>query len=238
MFKNRMYKWGYFPETRHYDLNSLFERKNRAEILWCGRFLEWKHPEIAINVALRLKADGYDFVLKFIGTGVMEDKLRQMIVENHLEENIRLLGPMPPEKVRDNMERAGIYLFTSDRQEGWGAVLNESMNSGCAVIASHTIGAVPYLLKNNKNGLIYDFDNSEALYSNVRLLLDNPGEQRRLGEAAYKTITEEWNAEVAAERLVNLSKHILDGDKYPDLYKSGPCSRAEIIKDNWIKNAN
>ena len=127
-------------------------------------------------------------------------------------------------------------MFTSDRQEGWGAVLNESMNSGCAVVASHAIGAVPYLMKHNSNGLIYKSGDIDALYQNVKYLLDHPEEQRRLGEAAYRTITEEWNAEIAAERFVNLAQHILDGDKYPDLYESGPCSKAEIIKDDWFND--
>ena len=33
------------------------------------------------------------------------------------------------------MEQADIYLFTSDRNEGWGAVANEAMNSACAMVA-------------------------------------------------------------------------------------------------------
>lgn len=234
LYKNRMYKWGYFPETKHYDLHSLLARKKQTKILWCGRFLDWKHPDDAIRIAHRLKSDGYDFALNIIGTGIMEETLRQMICKNRLEENVHLLGSMPPGKVREHMEQAGIYLFTSDRQEGWGAVLNESMNSGCAVVASHAIGAVPYLMKHNSNGLIYKSGNVDALYQNVKYLLDYPEVQRRLGEAAYHTITDEWDAGIAAERFVNLAQHILDGEQYPDLYSSGPCSKAEVIKDDWF----
>lgn len=51
---------------------------------------------------------------------------------------------MKASEVRSYMEKADIYLFTSDFNEGWGAVLNESMNSGCAVVASHAIGSVPF----------------------------------------------------------------------------------------------
>ena len=54
------------------------------------------------------------------------------------------------------MERADIYLATSDRQEGWGAVINEAMNSGCAVVADHMMGAVPYLISHEENGMIYN----------------------------------------------------------------------------------
>lgn len=234
LYKNRTYKWGYFPETKKYQVTSLFACKNRRIILWCGRFLDWKHPEYVIEVAKRLKNEGYDFEIHFIGTGILEENLKKKVLDYGLEDYVLFLGSMKPEQVREHMELAGIYLFTSDRQEGWGAVLNESMNSGCAVVASHEIGAVPYLLKNGENGLVYQSGNIDMLFEKVKYLLDNPDEQERLGIAAYHTIVNEWNGEVAAERFVNLVEHILNGEKYPDLYESGPCSRAEIIKEDWF----
>ena len=51
---------------------------------------------------------------------------------------------------------------------------------------------------------------------------------------AYKTITELWNAEVAAERFVLLSKEI-EKHGHCDLFEDGPCSRAEVIKNNWFE---
>jgi glycosyltransferase involved in cell wall biosynthesis len=45
-----------------------------------------------------------------------------------------------------------VFIFTSDRNEGWGAVLNEAMGSGCAVVAADLIGSVPYLIEHKKMG--------------------------------------------------------------------------------------
>lgn len=234
LFKNKAYKWGYFPETKIYDIIDLIKQKDHTHILWCGRFLDWKHPDDVIQVARKLLADGYSFTLDFIGNGIMESQLRSMVEGTELENCICFLGSMPPSKVRNYMEKAGIYLFTSDKQEGWGAVLNESMNSGCAVVASHAIGSVPYLIENNVNGLIYESGNVDMLCEKVKYLLDNYDEQNRLGQAAYRTITELWNAEVAAERLIQLSQRILDGVSYPNIYETGPCSKAEILSDDWF----
>lgn len=234
LFRNRSYKWGYFPATSSYEWGVLQQGKEKRKILWAGRLLPWKHPDDAICLAKLLKNAGYDFSLDIIGIGGMEESLKQMISENNLSDSVHLLGAMKPHEVRAHMEKAGIFLFTSDRQEGWGAVLNESMNSGCAVVASHAIGAVPFLLKNGENGLVYRSGDVDMLYKKVAFLLDHPGEQAKLGQAAYRTIVDEWNAEVAAERFVNLAQHILNGEKYPDLYQSGPCSRAEIITESWF----
>ena len=66
-------------------------------------------------------------------------------------------------------------------------------------------------------------------------ILDNPSEQERMGLAAYHTIVDEWNSDIAAERFMNLSEHILKGEGYPDLYDSGPCSKAEKIRDDWFE---
>ncbi len=233
LFKGHTYKWGYFPKTVKYDEEELFANKKKNLILWCARFLPLKHPEHVIEVADRLKKDGYDFELHFIGIGPIEDEMKNLVKEKGLQDNVVFLGSMKPEEVRERMNKAGVFLFTSDRQEGWGAVLNESMNSGCAVVASHAIGAVPFLMKDEENGIVYESGNVDMLFEKAKYLLDHPEEQERLGRNAYQTIVTEWNAEEAASRFLNLAKHILKGEKNLQLYESGPCSKAETICEEW-----
>ncbi len=236
LFRHRSYKWGYFPETRRYpDIGELFAQKRKTTILWCGRFLDWKHPDDVIEIARRLRDDGRSFRIELAGTGEMEHELKRLTAKYELTEFVHFLGALTPAAVREHMQAAGIYLFTSDRREGWGAVLNEAMNSACAVIASDAIGAVPYLVKSGVNGCVYSSGDTNELYEKLVWLLDNPAAQERLGRAAYETITSLWNAEIAAARLVQLSQAILDGCPSPDLFPDGPCSRAEPIYENWYK---
>ena len=230
----KCFRWGYFPENKTYRIADMYAKKDSRRILWAGRFLDWKHPDDALQIAKRLKDAGHGFHMDIVGNGEMEAKLKAMTDTMGLEKCVTFPGSMPPDEVRGLMEQAGIYLFTSDRYEGWGAVLNESMNSGCAVVVSHAIGSVPYLMKHRENGLIYKSGDVDGLYAHVKCLLDNPDEQERLGRAAYETITGLWNAEVAAQRLMTLSEHLLAGEKYPDLFEDGPCSRAEVLGDHWF----
>jgi len=227
-FLNKAYKWGYFPEVKQYDdIDRLLDCKEPASILWVGRFLDWKHPEAVVEVARRLRRDGYDFQMKLIGSGETWDDINRMVEENDLQQQVLLPGAVPSEEVREYMEAAAIYLFTSDRNEGWGAVLNESMNSACAVVASDAIGAVPFLLKDGENGLVYHSGNVDELYEKVRSLLDDPERGRTLGRKAYETMMGPWNAEAAARRLLKLAQALLAGEKRPELFEEGPCSRAE-----------
>lgn len=202
-YPGKMLRWGYFPETRHYDMEELFGRKKAGSILWAARFLELKHPELPIELAKWLKEQGYTFHLSMIGGGEQQEKVEKLIAEYQVEDCVTLPGYCTPEEVRGAMEEADIYLATSDRLEGWGAVVNEAMNSGCAVVADHMMGAVPFLLKQNVNGMIYKDGQKQMLFEQVKKLLDDRGLCRRLGEAAYETIVNEWNAEEAADRLVN-----------------------------------
>lgn len=236
-FRTRRYKWGYFPETRRYDLDALLSGKNPKRILWCGRFLPLKHPDDALQAAERLMHEGVNFELEMIGSGPMEAQLRAEIAARGLSERVHMLGAMPTDAVRTRMEQAGIFLFTSDFSEGWGVVLNEAMNGGCAAVASHAIGAVPYLLKHGQNGLIYRNGNLDALTDRLRTLLCDPSMQRRFGRQAYETITQLWNAEVAAERFVTLAAHLVNHARC-DLFDDGPCSRADVLPNDWFREEN
>lgn len=232
MFKNKMYRWAYFTETKRYDdIENLIENKQKNSLLWVARLIELKHPEHILEVVRRLKKDGYCLSLNIVGSGPMEETLKRIAAENEITEEVTFCGAVSPEEVRRYMERAEIFAFTSNREEGWGAVVNEAMNSGCAVVGSSAAGAVPFLICDGQNGLSYPSGDVEMLYKKIRYLLDNTSERKRMGKEAYRTITELWNADVAAERLINLSKRFLSGEKSPMLYENGPCSIAEILKE-------
>ena len=229
LFRGRAFRWGYFPTTGRYDPDTLLRGKKSGRILWAGRLLELKHPENAVLTAKRLRDEGVPFEMKIIGSGEQEVPLRALIAEHGLCDQVELLGAMTPEQVRRHMEEADVFLFTSDRREGWGAVVNEAMNSGCAVVASRQCGAVPYLIRDGENGLIYSAEDQAALDACVlRLMRDAPW-KRTLQERACRTIMEEWNAEVAAERLLRLSEQLLQNTN-ADPYADGPCSRAPKIR--------
>lgn len=233
-FKDRCFKWGYFPETKRYDhIKEIIDEKENKSLLWCARLIDWKHPEIPVLLAEKLKKNGYQFSLNIIGGGEMEDEIKELINKKNLNDCINMIGVLKQDKVREYMEKSQIFLFTSDSKEGWGAVLNEAMNSGCACVSSHAIGSAPYLINDGENGFLYRNGDLDDLYKKVALLLKNPDKCGELGEKAYRTVTQEWNAEVAASRFYELSQAILSGNKNPELYKEGPCSRAHILKNDW-----
>ena len=205
-YPHKMLKWGYFPAARYYDVDKLMREKQPATILWAARFLDWKHPEAALACAAYLKAAGYKFHMYMVGDGEMRPLVDRMMEEYALADCVTLLGYRSPDEVRALMEQSQIYLATSDRKEGWGAVINEAMNSGCAVVASHMMGAVPWLIRQGENGVIYRDGNQGNLNAIVEALLQDSTMCEGMGRTAIGTIEREWNAEIAAERLIQFCR--------------------------------
>lgn len=233
-YKNKMYKWGYFPETIQYSKEEIIDNKTnlKPKLLWVGRMIWWKNPKFAIKLAKKLKYSNYSFELNIIGTGPQEKIIKKLIEKNNLGDCVNLLGSKTPQEVRRYMENSNIFLFTSNFREGWGAVLNEAMNSACVVVASHSIGSVPFLLNHGHNGYIYENNNLNDAYQTIIQVLSDKN-STDIGIEAYKTIYEIWNADNASKKLLELCQNILD---YKNIYEiNGPCSKAIIIKNTKFK---
>lgn len=228
---NKCFKWGYFPCIKEYE--ALPRRNNTPiKLLWVGRFLELKHTEDAITAAYELKKRGVDFIFDIIGSGECEASLKSMVKDLNLEDEINFLGTMSPSEVIENMERADIFMMTSDFKEGWGAVVNEAMSTGCAVLISSALGCAKYLVNDRKNGLIYKFGNQNDFNEKLYLLATDYKLREKLSEEAFVTITSEYNQTVAVSRLMEF---IRSGNAEKTEYESGPMSKAPVTKNEWYK---
>ena len=130
------------------------------------------------------------------------------------------------------MQKSNIFIFTSDRNEGWGVVLNEAMSCGCAVIAGNEIGSVPYLLEHRKNGLMFKSNHLDSLLEQTENLINDTALRNQLTKNAYLTMVNDWNPTNAATRLILLAQSILEGKQL--FFEKGPCSLAE--KTKTLKN--
>ena len=125
------------------------------------------------------------------------------------------------------MDTCHIHLFTSNYLEGWGAVVNEGINSGLAEVVCRQVGAAPYLITDGENGLLYD-GSYEDFIEKVLRLMDDTSLIDKLGSAAYETIEKYWNPSHAAEEIIRFYENKVNGKIDPP--KEGPLSVAESIK--------
>lgn len=227
-YHRKAFKWGYFPSIKEYQtIDVILDKKIEGSILWVGRFIPYKRPLQAIEAARILRERGNTFHLKMIGTGELEDTMQNTIFDYGLEDVVSINKPMSPEQIRLEMEGSSIFIFTSDYGEGWGAVLNEAMNSACGVVVSNVIGSAPFLIDNRHNGIMYDYKSTTSLADGIEELLNNKKICFEFGKNAYFSIIEQWNGKIAANRLVRLTEVLQTEPKAArELYSEGPCSPA------------
>lgn len=229
-FAGRTFKWGYFPIVKDcIDRDNRFEEPNKSganlKILWVGRFLNWKHPELPVALACRLKEDGIDFELNMFGIGEEYERISKMVADYGVADRVKLCGSAHNEEILRQMRSHDILLFTSDRNEGWGAVANEAMGCQCVPVASDAIGSTPFLIENGINGMVFHNEDINDLYKQVRYLVDYPERRMQMAENAYRTIHDVWSPANAARSIVSLITSHLNGHIIPTA--KGPGSIAQ-----------
>ncbi len=258
-YPGKMLKWGYFPESDGEKFSSGSEvtaaedacggvskadggamdpgtrdggcktAGSKIRICWAGRLIDLKHPEFAVKLAAKLRSLGKEFSMDIIGDGSLKDSLDSMVTEAGLSDCVNLAGGKRPSEVRKYMAEADIFLFTSNYLEGWGAVVNEAMSCGCAVVASAEAGAVPFLISDGVNGLVYRDGSYEDFEKKALSLFEDRKRIESIGHRAAETIEKTWNAKVAAGELVRFCREYFEcGNPVPA--GEGPMSRAQVIK--------
>lgn len=224
-FKHKCLKWGYFTSVTPM-INKGCENKDNSNIriLWVSRFINWKHPEKMIEMVSLLKDKVSNFEVDMIGEGPEFNNIKKQIEINNLQDYIHLLGIFSNVELRERMSCYDIFCFTSDKQEGWGTVLNEAMSAGCCPVASKDIGSAPFLIQPGVNGFLFDSDNIQDFSNKVSILISNATLRKEMSTNAYLTMSSTWNPQIAASRLLEFCKNRLEGNEI--FYTEGPLSEA------------
>ena len=223
-YPKKMFRWGYFTSVEEQNIDSIIKRRTKSKvfkILWVARFIDWKHPEIPVRLAFTLKKMNIDFELNMIGTGELFPSTSRLISSLGLVNDVNLLGSIPNKEVKKMMLDSDIFTFTSDRNEGWGAVLNEAMSCGCAVVASNKIGAAPFLIKNKVNGMLFKSRNQIDFQNKVISLIKDKEMRIKISKKAYETMSKVWSPKKAANNFIQLVNSINNNTSPPS---QGPCS--------------
>lgn len=223
MYRGKCYKWGYFTSVPKTGLKC-YNSSSVVRLMWCARFLKLKHPELPVLMASRLKEEDYSFVLDFYGDGEELEPTRQLTEDLELTDCVRFHGAVPNKQVIEAMRDHDIFLFTSNRLEGWGAVVNEALSNGCAVVGSDTIGSVPYLIKDGVTGYKFKSGDSCSIYTKVKSLIDNRKLLRQMQKNAINLMQNIWSPTNAARSLLQLINELENGNDTSII--EGPCSKA------------
>lgn len=166
-------------------------------VLFAGKLERRKRPGDALAAHGKLQASGARSGLALAGSGPLERELRMWTEANEVP-RVHFLG------FQNQTEMARVYalgdvLVVPAEDEPWGLVVNEAMAAGLPVVATREIGAAPDLVREGRNGFLYDTGDVTRLTDHLRTLLD--GNLRRRMSVEARRIIEGWSFEECVRGL-------------------------------------
>ncbi len=156
-------------------------QSNCIKIITIGRLSKEKGFSRLIDCCSKLRDDGHNFQLLFLGKGPLESELREQCKKLRLENIISFGGYQ--ENPYSFLQHADLFVCSSI-QEGLNTAMSEAIILGVPVISTKVSGASEVLGENSEYGLLVD-NNDLALYEGLKKLLSH---QELLDEYRAKAI--------------------------------------------------
>lgn len=135
-----------------------FDNQGGESILWTGRGVLEKGPEVVIQIAQKLKKETFLFAIK-------KDKQwewfnNQVVKKTRLDNNIHLQLNVKRSNLIPHYQQAKLFLMPLNWEEPFGMTMIEAMSCGTPVIA-FARGSVPEVVKDGKTGFIVNFSDND-----------------------------------------------------------------------------
>jgi len=162
-----------------------------------------------------LKKQGFTPDYTIVGQGSEEMRLRKMVQELGLENQVVFTGFIPNNKLPSLYTSCDIYVMASreipgrlDLVEGFGISFLEAGASGLPVVAGNS-GGVSDAVQHGKTGLLVNPDNPEDIASAIKLLLTDDSLARRYGNEGRRWTETQMSWEQVAGRLVSAIQRMM-----------------------------
>jgi glycosyltransferase involved in cell wall biosynthesis len=139
--------------------------------------------------------------LLIIGTGPEYKSLQALVKRNGLTEEILFENWLEAEDYEQVISASDVFIHPA-RFDAFGGGTLYAMALGVPVIGSDGAGAVLERVEHEKNGLIYQVHDVQALATCVVRLIDNPEERKSMGIQARAT-AEKWPPSLGAQIVEN-----------------------------------
>lgn len=172
--------------------------KNLSKILFVGRLIEKKGVEYLIKAIPYISAWN-ECKLIIVGKGFEEDKLKKLVIDLDLENNVKFIGKVSRNKITKYFKSSDIFILPSivdskGEVETLGVVLIEAMAMGIPVIGSD-IGGIPDVIDDSINGFLVEPKSITDIADKVIKLLSDKKLRNKFIKNAKKKVKEkfDWN---------------------------------------------
>lgn len=183
-------------QLRNTDIFTSHFGNNHPVLLYCGRIQQSKRLDLMIDAATRLKAQGRNVNLVFVGKDDEDVGLDKLAEAQGLAQSIWLYGPCYDEDTLAELFYNSA-LCVSPGNVGLTAV--HALSFGCPVVTHDNLPYQGPEFEAIRSGVTGDFfvqNDAESLAATVSKWLDRTPEQRKeTAQAAFAEIDAKWNVD-------------------------------------------
>ena len=133
-----------------------------SKFIYVGRLSPEKNLELLIRVFNSMP----HYNLHIVGYGPQENQLKNIAANN-----IIFHGAVDNKNCHPFYQSCDVYILPSIK-EPWGMVVEEALNNGLPVIVSNKVGCAEEIVEENRNGLIFEYNNEVSLRDKIEKITE------------------------------------------------------------------
>jgi phosphatidyl-myo-inositol alpha-mannosyltransferase len=182
----------------------------RKTILFAGRHDERKGIDDLVRAFALLKNKRDDVKLKITGEGKETDKLKRLVGELGVKEDVEFVGILPREDLVRAYRTADIFASPAIGGEGFGRTLAEALACGTTVVATDIEGYREVVRYGDPFAGIAQPRNPQDLSNVLCKKLDVPDERKGFIKHQAREYVQRFSWETVADQTVDYYKQCLD----------------------------
>jgi glycosyltransferase involved in cell wall biosynthesis len=183
----------HIPNTIELDLYTFQNRDiNTIKLLWVRGFSTIYNPQLAISVLNKLIKKGYKAQLCMVGPDIDGSLgvVKKLAQQKKLE--VTFTGKLTKSEWIDLSKNYNVFINTTDIDNTPVSVI-EAMALGLPVVSTN-VGGLPYLIENQKEGLLVPKQDIEAMVNAIiKLKIDEALKSEIVTNARFKAEKFDWN---------------------------------------------
>ena len=177
--------------------------KREPYALYLGRL----SAEKGVDTLLKAMAGLPELQLKIAGAGPQRQEL-QAAAKRHSPHQIEFVGHVTGQEKWRLLQQATVTVVPSRCYETFSIIILESLVAGTPVLASN-LGSLPYVLENNRNGLLFRHGDSDDLRQKLSWLANHPQEAFALGRYGRSTVEKHYSTSAFYQALMTIYNQVI-----------------------------
>jgi len=184
-----------------------------ARVLAVAALREKKGHHILIRAAARLRDRQIEAKLTIVGEGPERERLERLVSEHDLADRVDLVGAEPPERVRERLGAADVFVLACTTAEngdldGIPISLMEAMAVGVPVVSTRVSG-IPELIEDGEEGLLAEPDDADGIAERVARLVADKDLAERVRRGARRKVERRHDLEASVDALARELREVI-----------------------------